>query len=115
MSYKEINLQSVTQESLSTEIMYEIAACRADGIELLRLNILPVETDEGLSDVNKLASYAIRTLKGMKQRGAIQFFATESSFESDATEAVFLTNKYPERFSAMPSTDGDGRYLYIKI
>ena len=40
MSYKEINLRALTPESAVTEIMYEIAACRADNIDLIRINIL---------------------------------------------------------------------------
>ena len=115
MSYKEINMRSVSQDSCATEIMYEVAACRADGIELLRLNILLSNVTEQGGDYKKLLSRTLRLLKEMKQRGAIRLFAADSSFETGATEAVYLMNKYPERFIAPPTTEDEGCYIYIRI
>ena len=44
MNYKEINLRAKTPESAATEVMYEIASLRADGVGLIRINILYEES-----------------------------------------------------------------------
>lgn len=112
MSYKEINLRALTPESAVTEIMYEIAACRADNIDLIRINIL--ENAEDYSDFKKIISSLIKLFKKMKQKGSIQLFATAESFNKSTTEAVYLQNKYPQLLSS-PTQPQTGAYIYIKI
>ena len=80
MSYKEILLRSRTADAAVTEIMYEIAACRADGVELIRFNISYGNAMESMNEVGKIISALLRTLKNMKQKGSIQFLATPDSF-----------------------------------
>ena len=115
MIIKEITLKSKTPEQVSTEIMYEIASARVDGLELIRINILKgIGFDVGISD-KKLNQAIIHTLKDMKQDGRIQFYATAKNFEESATEAVFLQNKYPDMLSSQPaSTDGEV-FIYLKL
>ncbi|MBO7195900.1 MAG: hypothetical protein J6V80_01045 [Clostridia bacterium] len=110
MKYKELSLRANTPEAAVTEIMYEIAASRADVIELIRLDI----SQEG-RDVGKILSSAIKLLKNMKQRGSIQFFATEDSFKRSSTEAVFLQNKYPDMFIGNFSAPDGVKFIYIKL
>ena len=62
----------------------------------------------------KLRSAAIRVLKEMKSRGAVQFFATGESFEKSTTEAKFLVNKYPEISYDTPENPEAG-YIFVKI
>lgn len=112
MRYREIDLRSTAPEAVGTEIMYEVAACRADGVDLVRLNI---REDEDSTDAKRLFSAVIRLLRNMKQKGAVQFFATRVDFLSSSTEAVFLQNKYPEIFSPMPSENDGSLYIYIKV
>ncbi len=114
MSYKEYTLRAPSPEAASTEIIYEIAASRADGVDLIRINFSYNENDVGNTDFKKLISSVIKLLKAMKQKGTIQFFATADSFRLSTTEAVFLQNKYPELFSVSPKTE-NGAFIYVKI
>ena len=112
MVLKKISLRSNLPEHLATEIMYEIAAARADGAELIRIE---TSTDEEGSSVHKkIYSSLIRLLKGMKDDGRIQFFATKNNFDSLSTEAVFLQNKYPAHFESNGSAENQD-YVYIKL
>ena len=113
MSYKEINLRSLTPEGTVTEIMYEIATARADRVDLIRINSVCHKTEESF-DSKKVFSSIIRLLKTMKQNGSIHFFATLESFNRSTTEAVFLQNKYPELFSVQPEVE-NGEFVYIKL
>ena len=106
MNCKEMILRSNTPDAASTEIMYEIAAARADRLDLIRLSF----NNENV-DTNKLFSSAIKLLKMMKQKGSIQFFATEDSFRRSTTEAIFLLNKYADAIQ----TTGECKFIYIKL
>ena len=105
--YKIIDLKAENIESMTTEIMFEVAGARADGNELIRLNINNDET--------KLYDGAIKLLKNMKQKGLIQFFATEKSFSNGTTEASFLMNKYQDSISLGDNNGGEVAYIYVKI
>ena len=105
--YNIIDLKSENIESMTTEIMFEVAGARADGNELIRLNI---NNDEA-----KLYDGAIKLLKNMKQKGLIQFFATEKSFSNGSTEASFLINKYQDSISISDNEGREASYIYVKI
>ena len=105
--YKIIDLKAENIDSMTTEIMFEVAGARADGNELIRLNINNDET--------KLYDSAIKLLKNMKQKGLIQFFATEKSFVNGSTEASFLMNKYQDNISLGDNKGGEVSYIYVKI
>ena len=112
MRYKEITLVSDGKDSIETEVMYEIAAARADNIELIKL-IIPTEAKEQQA-MNKNAATVIRRLKIMKQGGYIQFYAGKNDFAVMSTPAHFLINKYSEHFADIDS-DETFDYLYIKL
>ena len=105
--YKIIDLKAENIDSMTTEIMFEVAGARADGNELIRLNI---NNDEA-----KLYDGAIKLLKNMKQKGLIQFFATEKSFSYGSTEASFLINKYQDSISLSDNEGREASYIYVKI
>ena len=105
--YKIIDLKSDNVDSMTTEIMFEVAGARADGNELIRINISSNET--------KMYDAAIKLLKSMKQKGIIQFFATEKSFLNGSTEASFLMNKYYDIISLADNGSGEVSYIFIKI
>ncbi len=112
MIYKEISLNSELKDSIDTEIMYEIASARADGVELIKLNISNESSD--LSNASKNLSTVIRRLKAMKQGGQIQFYAGKTDFTVMSTPAHFLLNKYPE-YIWKTGREDDCEYLYIKL
>ena len=110
MKYKELNLKETDICDLPTELMFEIASARAENTELIRFNMVLADPLD-----KKNASIVTKVLKSMKSTGKIQFFATKSSFETSGTEAVFLTNKYPELFeNAFDANDTDA-YFYVKL
>lgn len=111
MIYRNIEIKGATQESCATEIMYEIAAGRADGIELIRFDLSEGRFSDP-SDEKKVTSSILRLLKGMKEKGAIQLIATKDSFNVGTTEAVYLLNKYPDIISA---EEINGDFIYVKI
>lgn len=115
MSYKEITLRSVSVDTQATEIMYEIAACRADRVELIRFNISYGISAEAMNETKKMFSSAVRLLKNMKQKGSIQFIATPDSFESGSTESIFLYNKYPDLFEGSDAMQNGDSYIFVKL
>ena len=110
MSEKVVRLKEKTALSCLTEMMYEIASARAEGIGLIRLLIADDSTDN-----KKILSSIIRRLKQMKQGNQIQLFVTPDAFSKGTTEAVFLVNKYPEiSISNLELNEGE-TFIYIKI
>ena len=111
---KEIVLKSSTKEGLETEIKYEIATAKVDGVELVKFDIELHDAENYHVESTKLKSSLIRTLKNMKADGRIQFFATDENFAKQTTEAVFLINKYPAYFERIESGSSK-KSIYIKI
>lgn len=112
MIYKQILLEGRGQLELATEIMYNIASERASGVKLLRFDI---DASDGERAARGALNKAIRILKGMKSRGAIQFIATADSFAGQTREAMFLLNKYPEYVENGGTEPENGCYVYISI
>ena len=114
MNYKEYILKADNPEDASTEIMYEIASSRADKVDVIRIDILNNINDRESNDFVKLFKTVARLLRSMKQKGSIQFFATQENIRLGTTEAVFLQNKYPELFPIGKKTE-DSTFILIKI
>lgn len=115
MSYKEIKLRANTPEAANTEVMYEIAACRADNIDLIRIDIVCDGTQNEKYNSKRIIHSIIKLLRDMKGKGKIQFFADAEDFRILSTEAVFLQNKYPSLFSAAPEGKIGEALLYVKL
>ena len=113
MNYKEFTLRAELPEQISTEILFEIASARADGIELLCINIFNEDKEYTLP--KKQQGTVIKLLKNLKGEGRIQLFATSNSFNEHKTEAYFLQNKYPEIFNSSSTDFLDESKVYIKI
>lgn len=112
MSYKEINLQNYSAKEIKTEIMFEVVSERVSGTELLKINIR--KADDERTYLRAVATVH-RMLKQMKQRGAIQFFATPKSFSENSTEAKYLLNKYPEMLSNPQDESEAETFVYVRI
>ena len=107
MEYKEIYLVSQDIASAMNEIKFEIATARAEGSELV---IIRYSSDNGLLRFPSKVSYWLRR---MKQKRAIQLYATTDNFARAGTESVYLKNKYPMLFGEDLPTDE--RVIYIKL
>ena len=109
MVYKDIEIVSEKTDDFFVELKFEAATARAEGCEVLRINISESKSAEDLSK-NKHA--VTKALRFMKQKGTIQFFAFTEDFEKHTTEAVFLLNKYP---LCVESAENGSEYLYLKL
>lgn len=114
MKYREIEVRATSREGISTELMYEIATCRADGSELIKFIFRKSNEQESDLTRRNVAS-AIKLFKLMKQKGQVQFIATSSSFDNSETEAVFLLNKYPDIFENAPKESEGEVFIFVKL
>ena len=112
MEYRQILVRGLTAEAVTTEIMYEVAGVRSAGSELLRININKTDDEKSF---RRVVSAAVKVLKGMKEQGKIQVFATPKSFEDTTMEAQFLINKYPELLQTVSEETSDATYIYVKL
>ena len=110
MIYKVVNFEGETPNDLKTELMFELASARAEKCELVKLNVAHSDLT-----AKKNVSAVLKVLKGMKASGRIQFFATNESFETHSTEAVFLMNKYPDIFTNIPVNAENTTCFYVKL
>ncbi len=110
MEYNTVNLTGENRDQLKTEIMFSVASERASGTDVIRFNIK--NDDEKLS--SRVFTASVRILKQMKEKRAVQFFATPKSFFAGEREASFLINKYPELFSDFEPKE-DEIFIYVKI
>lgn len=114
MICREINIKSLDADSALTELMFEIATARVDEVELLRFNIPFISDEKNNLSSQKVFEKMQKQLRSLKQTGQIQFFATPSDFQKNATEAVFLINKYPEVLDISEPKQGTV-FVYVKI
>ena len=92
MNLKKCVLEHMDLEYLMTELRFNIAAARAEKVELLMLELA---TEDERSRRRRYTSVLFR-LRQLKREGTVQFFATEDDFADNTTEADYLLNKYPE-------------------
>ena len=115
MIYREINFKGKEADSLITELLFEIAGARADGVQLVRFNLALGEEKIDEKLINRMVDKLIKQLKQMKFEGRIQFYATESDFLDSTTKANFLINKYPSVFVCQPEKICDMPFVYVRI
>lgn len=112
MIYKAITLECRDELHLRTEIMFNIASERVAGTKLVRFDIYP---GEGEKNGKAALLRAMRILKEMKGRGAIQFVATKESFEKQSREAMFLLNKFQQYVNEENILSELGAFVYVSI
>lgn len=109
MIYKKIELVLEKNDDFLVNLKFEVATARAEGAEVLCVAIAENLTDE---EISKMKFSMVRSLRLMKQKRTIQFFAFSEDFEKQTTEAVFLLNKYSE----WVKSDAEGKNsLYLKL
>ena len=94
---------------MNTEVLFEIAGARAEGCPLIRLD-LPF-SEEG-EEAEKSLRTLVRILKGMKKRGAVQFFIGKDDVLRSTTEARYLMNVFPEAENEIPT---ESNYVFVKL
>ena len=110
MDFKEISLELSEPNSFITELKFEIATARAEGAQVLRVGTQTIDKENN----EKLHKQLTKSLRAMKQKGTIQFYAFSEGFLRHSTEAVFLMNKYPDYFDNSQQLEGED-VLFIKI
>ena len=112
MNLKKCILEHMELDYLMTELRFNIAAARAEGVELVMLELT---TAEERSRRRRYVSVLFR-LRQLKREGIIQFFASEDDFADNTTEAVYLLNKYPELSeTANVAKEGARRLVIVRI
>ena len=112
MNCKKCALDYMKPDYLMTELRFNIAAARAEKMELIYLELV---AEEDRVRRRQYTSVLVR-LRELKREGVIQFFAAEGDFSDSTTEAVYLLNKYPE-LSELANLAGEGarRIVLIRI
>ena len=100
-----VKLKYEKLRDMTTEVFFEVAGARACGYSVIRF-----DTPEGAGE--RAVSTLARILRGMKRRGAVQFFVGKDGFEKQSTEARFLLNVCPECEEASGVACN---YLFVKI
>ena len=110
MNLKKCVLEHMDLEHLMTELRFNVAAARAEKVELVMLELA---TEDERSRRRRYTSVLFR-LRQLKRDGVIQFFASESDFADLTTEADYLLNKYPE-LTEVASTAGECAHRVIIV
>ncbi len=96
---------------MMTEIFFKVASARASGFSVVRFDIK--KCDDEQAELRAL-KFLARILRGMKKRGAVQFFVMKDGFLRSSTEAQYILNVYPEVADAIPEDEGT-KYIFVKI
>lgn len=107
--YREFVLTGNCIAELDTEVKFNIAGARVDGVELVRLDLRLTGDDR---DNSRRERCLIKVLRSIKRNGTIQFFVTGQDFETLTTEAEFLKNKYS---NIINYSTQEYLYIYVKM
>ncbi len=107
MNYNTFVLKNPIENTLATEIMFNVASERANRKELLFLSVFSELTER---DRSRLILNAAKLLRRMKKQGKIQLFVTPEDYSKSTTEAKYMQNKYPDI-----EPDTDGYWFIVKI
>ena len=111
MKYTEYVFQNQSLNDLKTEALFEIATERAKGSELIKFMLTSSDEVALLKQKNGM----MRFMKTLKDKGIVQFYAFSEAFDENSTEAMFLSNKYPEVFSKVPTEESGGFFVFVRI
>jgi len=106
MIFKYYRLSGRSLKDLNTEIRYNVATARADGVELLRFEL---SRDDDERNMEKNLYCIARILSSMKRDGHIQFFV--KSLSDNSREAEYIKNKYADN---IPLCTSDIE-IYLKL
>lgn len=95
---------------MTTEVFFKVASARASGFSVIRFDITNPNETVKIKSVNFLT----RILRGMKKRGAVQFFVTEDGFSRSSTEAQYLFNVFPEVEAAL-DVPPERKFVFVRI
>lgn len=104
MNFKKIEIKADMNSTVKTELLFSIAAARAEKCEILCVDIP--------QDRARFIPYMEKTLKALKKSGRIQLYVMSSELTDDLTEARYLRNKYPV---IVKECDKEAVSLIIKI
>ena len=84
-------LMSDYYDEIFTEIRYVIATARANGGELVSL-----ELDLSADDSSRIFAAVVKNLRAMKKEGKIDFFVSGDDFALGNAEVSYLMNKFSD-------------------
>lgn len=111
MSLRKISIKYEKLRDLTTEVLFHVADARVSGFPAIRFD---VSLENGKYGAERTVKYLARILRGMKKRGAIQFFVTEEGFSRSSTEAKYLLNVLPETEHDLPDAEKFS-FVFVKL
>ena len=112
MNPKNYIIEYMKPDKLMLELRYDVACARAEGVELIRLELSPSD----VSARGRLLTTTLRKLAVLRREGVVQFYASQKDFSENTTESVYLLNKYPDiaKDTALESESGE-RIVFVRI
>ncbi len=111
MEFKKHRLTAAGKDAVFTEVWFEVTTARVFECEVLGFEIY-CEDDHSR---RRTAQQIVRTLRTMKEKGLLQFFATADCFESGSAEAEFLKNKYPHLTGEFTTDAENAELILVKL
>lgn len=93
MPFRSFKLSGRSKRDYNTELRYDIASCKVDGVQLVGLFIDKEDND---AENSRLCGCVVKILSSMKKNGDIQFFLKPDAFNESTREVDYVMNKYSE-------------------
>ena len=91
MDYRLFDLKEDRQEDIFNDILFNIACAKADGCNLVRLDLI----NEDEKSFNKNVKAITRFLRELKKNDKIQLYLPANELSGASTESEYLNNMYP--------------------
>lgn len=108
MLLKTYCLEGSCKRDFDTEIKFNIASAKYDGVNLLKFSIKRRIDD---SENCRLMSCITKVLSSLKKQGRVNFFVKPEQMEQNTTEAEYITNL----FGGEIAPQKDFLDIYVKI
>lgn len=93
---------------INTEVRFDVAAARADKVDIIRFSIPKGEDEKNNS---RILFCFLKVLRSMQKAGLIQFYVKDEDLSAMTTGALFLKNRFGD--AIVPSPDSF-TYIYVK-
>lgn len=109
MIYQHVSIESQDRDSLKTEVRFIVASASVDSVELIAIELPPIDDE---IDRKRMRAAMVRMLATLKREGRISFYVDASTLSQATTEAEFLVNKYGEHIGTLQDAE---RVFLVKL
>ena len=110
MSYPVLTLAGESTAEASVKLQFELATCRAQAKEFLRVDFLAQGAQQ-----SRQRTAVIRVLNQQKKQGRVRFFLLAEDFSTECQASEFIENKYPYLMEDADLCSGVNAYVLIKL